>query len=84
MKKLFLFLLVSLIGFQAQAQKSEKDSFLKQIYNDFLKYGTVYGAGEISNSIEIKLGETSGFGDPITVKNNFVRSILLENNIIID
>jgi len=52
MKKLFLFLLVSLIGFQAQAQKSEKDSFLKQIYNDFLKYGTVYGAGEIRNSIE--------------------------------
>jgi len=30
----------------------EKSSFLKDLYTDFLKYGTVYGAGDISNSIE--------------------------------
>ena len=29
-----------------------KDKFFKSIYKDFLKYGTVYGAGEISNSVE--------------------------------
>lgn len=39
---------------------------------------------EISSSIKIKLGETSGFGDPVTVKKNFIRSILLENNIILE
>ncbi|MFL2996899.1 MAG: hypothetical protein ACJZ00_07155, partial [Cytophagales bacterium] len=38
---------------------------------------------EISESIDIPLGETSGFGDPITVKANFIRSILLENNILL-
>ena len=29
-----------------------KDKFFKSLYKDFLKYGTVYGAGEISNSVE--------------------------------
>ena len=29
------------------------------------------------------LGETSGFGEPVVVKSNFVKSILLENNIIL-
>ena len=29
-----------------------KDKFFKSIYKDFLKYGTVYVAGDISNSIE--------------------------------
>ena len=37
---------------------------------------------EISSSINIDLGKTNGFGDPLTVKQNFIRSILLENNII--
>lgn len=53
MKKLTLFLLVFLVGFQTHAQKVEKkDSFFKEIYKDFLKYGTIYGAGDISNSYE--------------------------------
>ena len=26
--------------------------FFKEVYKDFLKYGTVYAAGDISNSIE--------------------------------
>jgi hypothetical protein len=29
-----------------------KDKFFKSLYKDFLKYGTIYGAGDISNSIE--------------------------------
>lgn len=53
MKKLLLGLLL-LIAFQSHAQNKQqkKDSFFKEIYNDFLKYSTVYGAGDISNSIE--------------------------------
>ena len=29
-------------------------SFFKQVYDDFLKYGTIYGAGDVKNSIEAK------------------------------
>ena len=29
-----------------------KDKFFKSLYKDFLKYGTIYGAGDISNSVE--------------------------------
>lgn len=29
-------------------------SFFKQVYNDFLKYGSIYGAGDVKNSIEAK------------------------------
>ena len=46
MNKIFSILLL-LIGTQVQAQ-----SLLESFYQDFLKYGTVYGAGDISNSIE--------------------------------
>jgi hypothetical protein len=46
MKKIILILLL-LIGAQVQAQ-----GLLDSFYQDFLKYGTVYGAGDISNSIE--------------------------------
>jgi len=38
---------------------------------------------EISSSIKIELGKTSGMGEPREVKLNFIRSILLENNIVI-
>ena len=44
-------LFVILIAPQLQAQE-EKTSLFKSIYTDFLKYGTVYGAGDISNSVE--------------------------------
>ena len=64
---------------------NELSEGLKEYYSKTIEgYNKGLSINEISNSIEIKLGETSGFGDPITVKNNFVRSILLENNIIID
>ena len=46
MNKIFSILLL-LIGTQIQAQ-----GLLKSFYQDVLKYGTVYGAGDISNSIE--------------------------------
>tara|TARA_E500000331_G_scaffold355985_1_gene412932 strand:+ start:4459 stop:5700 length:1242 start_codon:yes stop_codon:yes gene_type:complete len=46
MKKL-LFLLIALLTINtAEAQ------FFKEIYKDFLKYGTVYAAGDISNAYE--------------------------------
>ena len=32
----------------------EKGTFFKSIYQDFLKYGTIYGAGDIKNSIEAR------------------------------
>lgn len=50
MKKI-LILFAILIASQLQAQE-EKTGFFKSIYKDFLKYGTVYGAGDISNSVE--------------------------------
>ena len=31
---------------------AQTDSFFSNLYKDFLKYGTVYGAGDINNSIE--------------------------------
>ena len=31
-----------------------KKSLFKSLYEDFLKYGTIYGAGDVSNSIEAK------------------------------
>ena len=45
MKKLLL-ILGLLISTNSNAQ------FFSDLYKDFLKYGTIYGAGDISNSIE--------------------------------
>ena len=36
----------------------------------------------ISSFINTDLVNTNGIGDPLTVKQNFIRSIILENNII--
>ena len=49
--KNLLVLFVILFSTQLQAQE-EKPGLFKSIYKDFLKYGTVYGAGDINNSIE--------------------------------
>ena len=46
MKKILLCLLL-LVSSQAQSQ-----NLFKSIYKDFLKYGTIYGAGEVRNSVE--------------------------------
>ena len=45
MKKLIM-ILALLISSNAHSQ------FIEELYKDFLKYGTVYGAGDINNSIE--------------------------------
>jgi len=56
MKKLLLLVFTLLLIIPSFSQEEEKDSFFKkttkEFYKDFLKYGTVYGAGSISNSIE--------------------------------
>ena len=53
MKKLLLILLLfTLPSFGQKPEALGKDKFFKSIYKDFLKYGTIYGAGDISNSIE--------------------------------
>jgi len=45
--------LVLFIGlFLASTSVNAQDGFLKGLYEDFLKYGTVYGAGDIRNSVE--------------------------------
>ena len=49
MKKLILIILVCLT---TVANAQDKPNLFKSIYDDFLKYGTVYVAGDISNSIE--------------------------------
>ena len=46
MKKLLFIIVFLFTVTNTQAQ------FLKDVYKDFLKYGTVYGAGDISNSVE--------------------------------
>ena len=47
--KQFITFLILLINFNSIAQE-EKKNFFKEIYNDFLKYGTVYAAGNIENA----------------------------------
>jgi hypothetical protein len=50
MKKI-LFTLVILISTLSYGQE-KKEGFLKSLYKDFIQYGTIYAAGDISNSIE--------------------------------
>lgn len=56
MKKIVILLVVVLYTIPTFAQDEPKDkkknSFIKELYNDFLKYGTIYGAGDIRNSYE--------------------------------
>ena len=48
MKKLVILLCV-FIGSTAFAQE-KKSNFFKEVYNDFLKYGTFYAAGNVGNA----------------------------------
>jgi len=55
MKKYVGIIFIMFICLQTYGQSPEalgKEKFFKSLYKDFLKYGTVYGAGDISNSIE--------------------------------
>jgi len=77
MKKLIVLLLVSMFTSTAFGQEEEKKNIFKSLYTDFLKYGTVYGAGDMSNSIEaaertyfVRTGESGSLYDiPVVVDN---------------
>jgi len=45
-------MLIALVMLMPTNANAQNDSFFSKIYQDFLKYGTVYGAGEIRNSVE--------------------------------
>ena len=48
-----LLLIAIMYSINVTAQEPKKSLF-KSLYEDFLKYGTIYGAGDVSNSIEAK------------------------------
>ncbi len=52
MKRIIFLLLTIIIIIPLQAQDNKKNGILKEFYNDFLKYGTIYAAGDIRNSYE--------------------------------
>ena len=64
-----------------QVKKLSKD--LKDYYNKTIE-GNAKGLNvkDISDIIDVELGKNSSFGNPAEVKENFIKSILLENNII--
>jgi len=73
MMKQLLFTLAILISTNTNAQ------FFENVYKDFLKYGTIYGAGDVSNSIEarqesyfVRTGDGNGLYDIPVVVNNTV------------
>lgn len=49
---LLLTLLLTIPSFGQSPETSGKGKFFTSLYKDFIKYGTVYGAGDISNSVE--------------------------------
>ena len=49
---LILLLSFNIPSFGQEPAALGKDKFFKSLYKDFLKYGTLYAAGDISNSIE--------------------------------
>ena len=75
MKKI-LFTLVILISTLSFGQE-KKEGFLKSLYKDFIQYGTIYAAGDISNSIEaaeptyfVRTGEGGTLYDIPRVEDN--------------
>ena len=51
MKKTILFILILFVSVSISAQEVKK-TFIKSFYDDLLKYGSLYAAGDINNSIE--------------------------------
>ena len=52
MRTLLLWLVfILLLPYSSTAQEN---NIFKGLYEDFLKYGTIYGAGDISNSVETR------------------------------
>ena len=50
--RILVIIVALLISSPLLSQEKEKKNFFKEVYKDFLKYGTVYGAGDIKNSME--------------------------------
>ena len=45
-------ILIGLVMLTSTNVSAQNDSFFSNLYQDFLKYGTIYGGGDINNSIE--------------------------------
>ena len=78
MKKILLCLLL-LVSSQIKAQ-NKAQNFVNSLYKDFLKYGTVYGAGEIRNSVEapyptyvVRTNENGSLYDIPRVEDNTIK-----------
>tara|TARA_S200002703_G_C3801780_1_gene247828 strand:+ start:972 stop:2159 length:1188 start_codon:yes stop_codon:yes gene_type:complete len=74
MKKILLCLLL-LVSSQIKAQ-----NFINSLYKDFLKYGTIYGAGEVRNSVEapyptyvVRTNENGSLYDIPRVEDNTIK-----------
>ena len=74
MKKILLCLLL-LVSSQIKAQ-----NFVNSLYKDFLKYGTIYGAGEVRNSVEapyptyiVRTNENGSLYDIPRVEDNTIK-----------
>ena len=70
-----LFIVFLLSNLTLFSQEKEKTNLFKSLYKDFIKYGTIYGAADVSNSIEanenvffVRTGDGDGLYDiPIVV-----------------
>lgn len=78
MKKILLCLLL-LVSSQIKAQNKAQD-FVNSLYKDFLKYGTLYGAGEVRNSVEapyptyvVRTNENGSLYDIPRVEDNTIK-----------
>lgn len=78
MNKILLCLLL-LVSSQIKAQ-NKAQNFVNSIYKDFLKYGTIYGAGEIRNSVEapyptyvVRTNENGSLYDIPRVEDNTIK-----------
>lgn len=78
MKKILLCLLL-LVSFQIKAQ-NKAQNFVNSLYKDFLKYGTLYGAGEVRNSVEapyptyiVRTNENGSLYDIPRVEDNTIK-----------
>ena len=49
---LFVFLIFTSTSTAQEPAALDKDNFFKSIYKDFIKYGSLYAAGDINNSVE--------------------------------
>ena len=78
MKKILLCLLL-LVSSQIKAQ-NKAQNFVNSIYKDFLKYGTIYGASEVRNSVEapyptyiVRTNENGSLYDIPRVEDNTIK-----------